>query len=130
MRTMVGQLFRYAIAGGGAAALYAVTYILFANMLLPHGYAVAAVVPAFFLSLTASFLLHSRWSFAGHGAREKGVGQPLRFTLVQMGGLGLNATFTWLVTAVLGGANWMALIPCLILTPLATFAVQRVWVFS
>ncbi|HEX7872847.1 MAG TPA: GtrA family protein [Sphingobium sp.] len=130
MQSLFRQVFRYAIAGAAAAAIYGVTYLLFADHVFPKGYATAAVVPAFLISLAASFALHSYWTFSGHGARPGGVGQPLRFTLVQMGGLALNAAFTFAVTDVMGGANWLALLPCLTLTPLATFAVQRIWVFG
>lgn len=130
MWTLFGQLMRYAVAGGGAAVIYAVCYMLFADHIFPSGFATAAVVPAFLISLGASFLLHSRWTFGGHGERTGGVAQPMRFTLVQLGGLLLNAGFTYMVTVGLGGANWQALIPCLTITPLATFLFQRVWVFG
>jgi len=129
MESLFPQILRYAIAGAGAAALYGVTYLLFADHVFPPGYATVAVIPAFFLSLTVSFVVHSRWTFSGYGSRTGGAGQPLRFALVQLGGLALNAALTFAVTHGLGGANWMALIPCLTLTPLATFAVQRLWVF-
>lgn len=130
MQSLFRQVVRYAIAGAGAAILYGVTYLLFADHVFAPGHATAAVVPAFLISLAASFVFHSRWTFSGHGARPGGVGQPLRFTLVQLGGLALNAAFTFAVTDMLGGANWVALIPCLTLTPLATFAAQRIWVFG
>jgi putative flippase GtrA len=130
MNSLPRQLVRYAVAGCGAVAIYSAVYLLFADHVFPPGYATAAVVPAFLISLAASFALHSRWTFSGHGARSGGAGQAVRFTLVQVGGLILNAGLTYGVTDLLGGANWMALIPCLTFTPLATFAAQRAWVFG
>ncbi len=127
---LVFQFLRYGIAGAGAVMIYSAVYLLFAGLVFAKGYAVFAVAPAFLLSLAASFLLHSRWTFRAHGTRDGGVGQPLRFTLVQAGGFALNSLFTYIVTVPLGGANWLALIPCVLITPVATFAAQRVWVFA
>lgn len=129
MRTVIGQLIKYAFAGAGAVVIYSAAYLLFADHLFPRGYATVAVVPAFLISLSASFLLHSRWTFDGHG-RRGGAIQSVRFVLVQACGLLLNALFTYIVTIRLGGANWQALIPCLTFTPLVTFALQRAWVFG
>lgn len=126
---IAGQLVKYALSGAGAVVVYSACYLLFANHIFPTGYATVAVLPAFAISLAVSYLLHSRWTFSGHGERG-GAGQPVRFFLVQAGGLALNAAFTYIVTIRLGGANWQALIPCLTLTPLATFAMQRIWVFG
>ena len=125
---MYAQLIRYAVAGSGAAAVYSSVYLVIANLLSP-GQAAIAVVPAFLTSLLVSFILHSRWSFSGHGHRDEKVMQPLRFTLVQTAGLLLNLVITYVVTQVLLAPNWVALIPSLMLTPLATFALQRYWVF-
>jgi putative flippase GtrA len=126
---MYAQFARYIIAGAIAAAIYAVVYLIVANQLLPPGGAVFAVVPAFGISLVASFLLHSRWSFAGHGSRDEKVTQPLRFLLVQATGLVTNMAITYAVTQLLMAPNWVALVPSLTLTPLLTFALQRRWVF-
>ncbi|QYE33207.1 GtrA family protein (plasmid) [Polymorphobacter sp. PAMC 29334] len=126
---MSTQLGRYAIAGAVAAALYSLIYLIFADKLLPQGEAEFAVVPAFLASLLLSFQLHSRWSFAGHGSRNEKVRLPLRFLVVQAAGLVTNVALTYLVTKVLMEPNWVALPPTLILTPLLTFAAQRIWVF-
>ena len=125
---MYTQLGRYAIAGASSAAVYAIVYLLVAN-LLPLGQAAIAVVPAFLVSLGVSFQLHSRWSFAGHGSRDEKVAQPLRFFAVQAVGLAANFAMTYVITAVLLAPNWVALVPSLTLTPLLTFALQRQWVF-
>lgn len=125
---MYAQLGRYVFAGATAAAVYALVYLLVAN-LLPPGQAAFAVVPAFLISLFVSYQLHSRWSFAGHGSRDEKVAQPLRFFAVQAVGLAANFAITYAITAVLLAPNWVALVPSLTLTPLLTFALQRYWVF-
>lgn len=125
-----GQLIRYAVSGASAASVYSLVYLLVADRLLPPGEAVFAVIPAFLVSLYISFQLHSHWSFAGHGSRDEKVTQRLRFFVVQAAGLIANVMVTYVVTVLLDQPNWVALIPCLTLTPLLTFALQRQWVFS
>ncbi len=127
---LIGQFARFAAAGAVAALIYAIIYLLFADHILAPGFAALGVIPSFLVASSIGFLLHSRWSFAGHGSRTAGATQPLRFAVSQIGGMGLNMLWTYVVTVPLGCPNWMALIPCVTLTPVATFAVQRWWVFS
>lgn len=127
-RAMYSQLARYAVAGAGAAAIYSLVYLVVAGW-LPPGQAIVAVVPAFLISLVVSFQLHSRWSFGGHGSRSATINQPFRFFVVQTAGLLANFAMTYAVTNLLKQPNWVALIPCLTVTPLLTFAMQRSWVF-
>jgi putative flippase GtrA len=123
------QLFRYAIAGGVSALVYSAVFLALTTFYLGDRLATLAVFPAFAVSLGVSFLGHSRWSFAGHGTREKGVAQPARFAAVQATGLLLNIAFTFLITVMLRGPSWAALIPSLTVTPITTFLVHRFWVF-
>jgi putative flippase GtrA len=123
------QLIRYAMAGGASALIYSAIYLFLADYVLPRGWAVAAVPPAFFAAAGIGFFLHSGWSFRGHGTREPGQRQRLRFLIVQGAGLAMNAAFTWTLTGLLHQPNWLALVPCGVVTPLATFWLQRQWVF-
>ena len=87
--------------------------------------------PAFLVAVTAGFFLHIGWSFKGHGARDKSGRQHGKFLLVQGFGLVLNALFTWIITGPLfHGPAWLPLIPIVTITPLATFALNRQWVFG
>lgn len=126
---MFAQLGRYAVSGATAAAVYALVFLLVAEWILPDRQAAFAVLPAFLVSLYVSFRMHSRWSFAGHGSRDEKIAQPLRFLVVQGVGLLINFILTWVITGVLKAPNWVALVPCLTLTPLICFALQRQWVF-
>lgn len=123
------QLFRYAIAGGISAVIYSAVFLALTTFYFGDRLATMAVVPAFLTALGVSFVGHSRWSFAGHGAREKGVAQPVRFAVVQATGLLLNIAFTFVLTVLLHLPGWVALIPSLTVTPITTFLVHRFWVF-
>ena len=127
---MLGQLVRFGIAGVISTLIYSAVYLPLADYVLPKGWAVAAVPPAFLVAVVCGFFMHSFWSFKGHGTRENSGRQHLKFLLVQGFGLVLNTFFTWVLTGPLHSPNWVPLIPVVLVTPIATFALNRQWVFS
>ncbi|HZU51692.1 MAG TPA: GtrA family protein [Sphingomicrobium sp.] len=121
-----GQLLRFAIVGFGLAAVYSGIYWVLATYVMPP---VAAVGIAFLVSVSIGFVLHSRWSFRGHGRQEDNR-LKVRFLLVQLSGFVLNEIFTWVLTGPLvHGRTWWPLIPAIFVTPLATFVLNRRLVF-
>ncbi len=126
---MLGQIIRFGIAGGISTVIYSAVYLPLATWVFP-GLAVAAVPFAFAVAVTCGFFLHSYWSFKGHGTRENSGRQHLKFLIVQGFGLVLNAIFTWVIADLLHFADWVPLIPIVTITPLATFALNRQWVFG
>ena len=121
-----GQLVRFAIVGFSLAALYSAIYWYLATYVMPP---VAAVVIAFLVSVSIGFVLHSRWSFRGHGQQEDHR-LKVKFVAVQISGFVLNEIFTWVLTGPLvHGPTWWPLVPAIFFTPLATFALNRQLVF-
>jgi putative flippase GtrA len=121
-----GQLVRFAIVGFSLAAVYSAIYWYLATYVMPP---VLAVVIAFVVSVSIGFVLHSRWSFRGHG-REEDHRLKVKFLLVQLSGFVMNEVFTWVLTGPLvHGPTWWPLIPAIFVTPLATFALNRQLVF-
>src|SRR5205809_8033869 len=94
-----GQLVRFALVGFFLAAIYSAIYWYLATYVMTP---VAAVVIAFLVSVTLGFVLHSRWSFRGHG-REEDHQMKVKFLLVQFRGFLLNAAFPWLLTGPMRG---------------------------
>lgn len=129
-RDVVDQLVRFAIAGGLSTIVYSAVYLPLTSYVFREEQAVFAVPFAFTVAVTIGFFLHSRWSFKGHGTRDSGGRQQAKFVVVQGIGLMLNAAFTWAVTVLAGLPAWVALIPVVTLTPVATFALNRGWVFG
>lgn len=131
----LGQLVRFAIVGFGLAAVYSAIYWYLttggtfdpqrSRYILPP---VGAVVIAFLVSVSIGFVLHSRWSFRGHGQREDHA-LKVKFVLVQLFGFVLNEIFTWVMTGPLHMPRLLPLIPAIFVTPLATFALNRTLVF-
>lgn len=122
----VGQLVRFAIVGFALAAVYSAIYWYLATYVMAP---VLAVVIAFLVSVSIGFVLHSRWSFRGHG-REEDRRLKVKFLLVQLSGFLMNEAFTWVLTGPLvHGPTWWPLVPAIFVTPLATFALNRQLVF-
>ncbi len=127
---MLGQIIRFGIAGGLSTVVYSAVYLPLTYWVLPHRWAVLAVPPAFLVAVVAGFFLHSGWSFRGHEASADGGRLHLKFFIVQSFGFALNTLFTWVVTGLLHQQPWIALIPAVTITPIATFALNRQWVFG
>lgn len=122
----IGQLLRFAIVGLSLALLYSAIYWYLATFVMPP---VLAVVIAFLVAVSIGFVAHSRWSFRGHGAREDHR-LKIKFLLVQGSGFLLNEAFTWVLTGPLvHGPTWWPLVPAILVTPMATFALNRQLVF-
>ena len=120
------QLVRFALVGFFLAGIYSAIYWYLATYVMPP---VAAVLIAFLVSVSIGFVLHSRWSFRGHGKREDRQ-MKAKFLLVQASGFVLNEVFTWVLTGPLfHGPTWWPLIPAIFVTPFATFLLNRQLVF-
>ena len=125
-RETLGQLLRFGVVGIGLTLLYAAIYWPLATYVM---WPVFAVVIAFIVAVTVGFFLHSRWSFQGHGKSEDHR-TKVQFFAVQTFGFLLNAAFTFIATDLLHGPTWWPLVPAVLITPFATFFLNRLWVFA
>ncbi|ATY34667.1 polysaccharide synthesis protein GtrA [Sphingomonas psychrotolerans] len=123
-----GQLIRFGIAGGITTGLYTLVYSPLAAFKITSEQ--VANICGYLVAMLSGYLLHSKWSFRGHGAEATKT--SWRFFLVSLVSYGLNTAFVWLLTddAMLAGPWWWPLIPILFVTPLVTFALNRIWVFG
>ena len=119
------QLVRFALVGFFLAGVYSAIYWYLATYVMPP---MLAVVFAFAVAVSIGFVMHSRWSFRGHGKREDRL-LKMKFLLVQTSGFLLNEAFTWVLTGPLHGPTWWPLVPAIFVTPLATYIFNRQWVF-
>jgi putative flippase GtrA len=121
------QLVRFALVGFFLAGVYSAIYWYLATYVMPP---MLAVVVAFAVAVSLGFVMHSRWSFRGHGQREDHR-LKIKFLAVQTFGFVLNEIFTWVLTGPLvHGPTWWPLVPAIFVTPLATYALNRKLVFS
>jgi putative flippase GtrA len=128
-RTMLGQLIRFGMVGGFVTGLYALVYSPLAKFQLTSPQ--VANFCGYLAAMVTGYVLHSRWSFRGHGSRDNVRRTTSRVLLVSLVSLGLNALFVFVLTdsMALGGPWWWPLIPILFVTPAVTFVLNRQWVF-
>ena len=128
LSVLIGQLWRYGVSGGLATALNVGVYWLAA---VPLGvWPVLANLLGYLAAVASGYVLHSRWSFRGHGTRDNPAKTTSRFVLVSLVSLGLNSFWVWLLTDHFGlHPNW-PILPMLFATPLIVFALYRRWVFA
>lgn len=123
-----GQLVRFVIAGGVTTAVYAAVYSPLAALGITSEQ--VANFLGYLAAMGSGYLLHSRWSFRGHGA---GVGRTTtRFFTVSLVSYAMNSSWVFLLTddAMAAGPWWWPLLPVLFVTPVVTFALNRFWVFG
>lgn len=122
-----GQLLRYVLTGGFVTALQAAVYWSLAHWAGVHPQ--IANVAGYLVAVASGFVLHGRFTFRGHGGRDRPVARMVRFGLVSLLSLGLNALWVWLCTARLGGPLWSPIPLMAVVTPAFVFLLNRHWVF-
>ncbi|RST32058.1 GtrA family protein [Sphingomonas ginkgonis] len=121
------QLFRFLISGGLVTALGVGIYSFIALVLRWHPQ--LGNFLSYLMAMGVGYLLHSKWSFKGHGSERTGATQ-VRFVSVSLLSLVLNSLWVWLLTSHYHlPASW-PILPMLFVTPLVTFTLNRTWVFA
>lgn len=126
---MLGQLVRFGLVGGFVTLLYALVY----SPLAKYGWTSPQVANfcGYLTAMITGYVLHSRFSFRGHGSRDKPAATTGKFFIVSLISFGMNALFVFVLTdsGMLGGPWWWPLVPILLFTPAVTFLLNRQWVF-
>lgn len=127
MRMLLGQIGRYAVTGLVVTALQALVYWLLATPIRLHPQLANAT--AYLFAVALGFVLHSSFTFRGHGSRDNPVQRGGRFVLVSLVSLGLNAAWVQIFVLWANLPTWTPIPLMLFLTPFAVFALNRKWVF-
>lgn len=124
----MGQIVRYGISGGALVLLYSAIYWTGAQAFgIPP---LIANSIAFAVTLALAWAVHSRWSFRGHGRRDRPLVAYSRFLLVNLAGYALNSFWVWLIVGRLHGSVTVSLLPIALVTPWLSFWANRQWTFS
>ncbi|SFS05231.1 GtrA family protein [Sphingomonas jatrophae] len=127
-RALFGQLVRYALTGGLASIVNIAVYWIGRDRL--HIDANLAWTAGFLGAVTVGYIVHSRWSFRGHGRRDNLARTGGRFMVVSLISFALNSLWVWLFVQHFGLPTWAPIPLVLGVTPLAVFALNRHWVFA
>lgn len=120
------QLVRFAIAGLGVTLFAAAVYLLAATAFHVAPLVANAISTA--CGVGVGYLVHSRWSFRAAGDREAPM--IARFLLAATGAFALNSFWVWLAVHLLHLPTWTPVTGMVFATPIASFAVNRYWVFA
>ena len=127
-KALVGQMVRFGLTGVLLTLLVAGGYWLVATAF--HVEPMLALTLNYLVFTALGYVLHSNFSFRGHGARDRVAARTVRFFTVNTLGFLLNQVFVWLLVKQMGGPVWWSVIPIVLVTPLVTFSLQRQWVFD
>lgn len=125
---LIGQVLRFGLTGGLMTLLVAGAYWIVATVFPIHP--MLALTLSYLAFAPLGYLLHSRWSFKGHGARDQAGLRVARFLTANTSGFLLNQLFVWFFVKYLDGPVWWSVIPIVIVTPIVTFTLNRKWVFG
>lgn len=127
MRVLLTQMARYVAAGLIVTLLQALVYWLLATPVSLHPQFANGI--AYLFAVALGFFLHSAFTFRGHGGRDKSGQRGIRFVLVSLVSLGLNALWVQIFVVWLNLPTWVPIPFMLFVTPFAVFALNRQWVF-
>jgi putative flippase GtrA len=125
-RTVLGQLFRFVISGAFVTALGVAVYAFVALVLRWHPQ--LGNVLAYLVAVATGYVIHSQWSFRGHGA-ERNHATRVRFVIVSIISFAMNSFWVWLLFTHLAWGRAAPIVPMLFVTPVVTFTLNRQWVF-
>ena len=126
-KEMAGQLVRYGLTGGLASLVnIGVYWVLAANRMDPN----LAWTIGFLAAVLVGYVVHSRWSFRGHGRRDNLTRTGGRFFAVSLASFALNQLWVWLLVRELALPLWAPYPLVLGVTPLIIFSLNRRWVFA
>ena len=125
-RDVVAQLIRFIISGATVTALGVGVYAIVALVLRWHPQ--LGNVLAYLVAMATGYVMHSKWSFRGHGA-ERTHATKARFVTVSLISYALNSFWVWLLFTYLQWGRAAPMVPMLFVTPVVTFTLNRQWVF-
>jgi putative flippase GtrA len=124
---ILGQLVRYALTGGLASLVnIGVYWVLAAGGMDPN----LAWTIGFLAAVAVGYVIHSRWSFQGHGRRDNLARTGGRFFAVALVSFAINQLWVWLLVQRLALPLWAPYPLVLGVTPLIIFSLNRRWVFA
>lgn len=127
-RDMLLQIARFGISGVLLTAFVGILYTLGVYAL--HLAPTLSTTIAIAIATVPGYLIHSNFSFSGHGSRDNQHLRALRFAVTNGLSFASNFFFTWLLTSYLGEPKWTPNLAFLFITPIITFTLNRKWVFA
>ncbi len=127
-RELIAQFIRYGLTGGFVTLIGVGVYWYAARK---SGFSpLVATLLAYLVAVAIGYVLHSRFSFKGHGSRDDTLKTTSRFFAGSLLSYALNSLFVWIATGPMRGPPEWGIIPMVFITPVVLFIVNRLWVFK
>ena len=129
VRSLLAQLSKFASVGVIATAVHAVVYGFAGRLLEPMLANLLGFIVAFIFSYSGHFL----WTFRAQTQGQqlhKAIAYQFRFLVVAVSGLMLNSVAVWVVTQWLQIDYLYAVVPMVLVVPVVTFALAKLWAFK
>lgn len=125
MKQTLEQMFRFGVIGITATGVHVgmVVFLVEALAVTP----LMANALAFLTALPVSYFGNFHWTFGAEGQHQRRI--P-RFAFTQISGLAGSQGIMFLVVDVLERHYGIALAAALLIVPLSTYMMSRIWVFS
>ena len=121
----LAQLFRFGIVGAIATAVHISVVVSLVESTVISDPLVANIV-AFCCAVLVSYFGHNYWTFQH---RQHSTKQFARFVLITLSALGLNQIILYVATRLIGLDYKIGLIFVILLVPIFTYFLARLWVF-
>ncbi len=126
-RALFWQLARYGVTGLFVTACQAAIYWTLAAPLGLHPQLANGI--ASLSAIIIGYVLHSAFTFRGHGAGGDHARRGARFLVVALISYGLNSLWVYLAVMLMGWAEWTPIPAMVFITPAVVFWLNRLWVF-
>ena len=127
-RAVLLQAARFAVAGLVITLLFSACFWFVTDVLNVN--ALIANPLVFIVFSLISYSTHGRFTFDGHGERDRQHVRIVRFFTVNLIGLAANQAFIWVLVTRLGGPTWWPIIAFIFITPWMTFVLHRRWTYA
>lgn len=121
-----GQLVRFAVAGAGVTLFAAAVYLT--TIATVHIAPLAANTVSTGCGMLVGYVVHSRWSFRAGEGDDRAM--AAKFLFAAAAGFALNSFWVWLAVHAFHLPAWTPVTGMVFVTPLASFAINRYWVFA
>ncbi|MEZ5783238.1 MAG: DUF6311 domain-containing protein [Rhizobiaceae bacterium] len=127
MRLLAPEFIRFAFVGGAATLVHAAVYTAIVSWTALHPQIANAL--GFLSAVGISVLGHHHFTFREASGKRDLADSSWRLGVAAIFGYLLNALFVYVVSDVLAAGPRLAILPMIFVTPVATFALNRSWVF-
>ncbi|GEB88791.1 GtrA family protein [Zymomonas mobilis] len=124
---LAGQVVRFGITGGLTTLINAGIY--YGGIKWIHLSPLLANFIGYLVAMITGYIMHSRFSFRGHGCQDSHWQLLPRFFLASLLSLAGNSFWVWLLVDVMHQLKWTPLPFMIFVTPLLSFWLNRQWVF-